>query len=437
MVCARVEEALQPVMAGVLLRRDGDDRCHPIAVVPAQCDVADLDRHSRLMSLVRAVPGPIDLAPLDPRGLAERLADGDRAWLRTSGVELLVPIACSSDGADALLALGPRRSEEPYGRDDLDLLSAIADSLALVLGATGDNERTGAMTECPNCGRCYSAAERACTVDRTTLVNGRVPRRLGDRYLIVQRLARGGMGTVYEAVDTQLGRQVAVKVLREELADRPDAVERFEREARLLASLSHPNIVTVHDAGVLLGTPYLVMERLEGRTVRELLQAHGVIGPGETVLILRGVAAALDAAHARGIVHRDLKPENVFLARVDNVRVPKVLDFGLARLVSGREGQPFVTRAAELWGTPAYMAPEQAPGASPVASWDLYALAVMTFELLTGRLPDGDLPPTLAAPLRDFFATALSPEPSQRPETARGFVESLETSLTTVQAGAA
>jgi Protein kinase domain/PDZ domain len=436
MVCARVEDALQPSMAGVLLRRDGDDRCHPIAVVPGERDVADLDRHSRLISLVRAVGGPVDLAPLDSRGLAERLPAGDRAWLIANGVELLVPIACSPDGADALLALGPRRSEEPYGRDDLDLLSAIADSLALVLGATGDNERTGAMTECPHCGRCYSAGERACAVDRTALVSGRVPRRLGERYLIEQRLARGGMGTVYEAVDTQLGRQVAVKVLRDELAGRPDAVERFEREARLLASLSHPNIVTVHDAGVLLGTPYLVMERLEGRTVRERLR-QGVIGPGESVLILRGVASALDAAHARGIVHRDLKPENVFLAQVGSVRVPKVLDFGLARLVSGGEGQPFVTRAAELWGTPEYMAPEQSPGASPVASWDLYAFAVMAFELLTGRLPDGEPPPTLAAPLRDFFAMALSPEPSQRPETARGLVDSLETSLTMMQAGAA
>ena len=436
-VCARVEEALQPAMAAVLLRRDGDDRCRPIAVVPAGSEVADLDQHSRLLILVRAVAGPIDLAPLDPRGLAERLAAGDRAWLRASGVELLVPIACNPDGADALLALGPRRSEEPYGRDELDLLSAIADSLALVLGATGDYERAGAMTECPQCGRCYSAAERACSVDRAPLVGGRVPRRLGDRYLIEQRLARGGMGTVYEAVDTHLGRQVAVKVLREELAGRPDAVERFEREARLLASLSHPNIVTVHDAGVLLGTPYLVMERLEGRTVRELLQAHGVIGPGESVLILRGVASALDAAHARGIVHRDLKPENVFLTQVGSVRVPKVLDFGLARLVSGGEGQQFVTRAAELWGTPAYMAPEQSPGASPVASWDLYALAVMAFELLTGRLPDGDPPPTLSAPLRDFFAMALSPEPSQRSQAARGLVDSLETSLTVAEAGAA
>jgi serine/threonine-protein kinase len=317
------------------------------------------------------------------------------------------------------------------------LLSAIADSLALVLGATGDYERAGAMTECPQCGRCYSAAERACPVDRAPLVGGRVPRRLGDRYLIEQRLARGGMGTVYEAVDTHLGRQVAVKVLRDELAGRPDAVERFEREARLLASLSHPNIVTVHDAGVLLGTPYLVMERLEGRTVRELLQAHGVIGPGESVLILRGVASALDVAHARGIVHRDLKPENVFLTQVGSVRVPKVLDFGLARLVSGGEGQQFVTRAAELWGTPAYMAPEQSPGAPPVASWDLYALAVMAFELLTGRLPDGDPPPALSAPLRDFFAMALAPEPSQRPQAARGLVDSLETSLTVAEAGVA
>jgi hypothetical protein len=435
-VSARVAEALQPAMAGVLLRRDGDDRCHPVAVVPAECDVPDLDEHSRLVGLVRAVGGPIDLAPLEPRGLGERLPHADRDWLFVSGVELLVPIACGPKGSDALLVLGSRRSEEPYGRDDLDLLEAIADSLALVLGATGDNERAGAMSECPQCGRCYGAGEKTCVVDRIALVGGRVPRRLGDRYLIEQRLARGGMGTVYEAVDTHLGRQVAVKVLREELAENPDAVERFEREARLLASLSHPNIVTVHDAGVLLGTPYLVMERLEGRTVRDLLQAHGAVGPGESVLILRAVASALDSAHAQGIVHRDLKAENVFLAQTGSVRVPKVLDFGLARLVAGGQKQ-FVTRAAELWGTPAYMAPEQIPGAPPVASWDLYAFTVMAYELITGQLPEAESPPTLAIPVRDFFTTALSPEPSRRPPTARRIVDELEDSLAAAEAGAA
>ena len=277
-VCARVEEALQPAMAGVLLRRDGDDRCRPIAVVPAESEVADLDQHSRLLSLVRAVAGPIDLAPLDPRGLAERLAAGDRAWLRAGGVELLVPIVCNPDcGADALLALGPRRSEEPYGRDELDLLSAIADSLALVLGATGDYERAGAMTECPQCGRCYSAAERACSVDRVLLVGGRVPRRLGDRYLIEQRLARGGMGTVYEAVDMHLGRQVAVKVLREALAS-ARCRERFEREARPLASLSHQNVCAIYDVERSEnGVEYLVMELLEGETLADRLgpRSHG------------------------------------------------------------------------------------------------------------------------------------------------------------------
>jgi hypothetical protein len=437
-VAERVAVALQPSVTAVLLRRDGDSACRPVAVVPADLPVADLDEDSRILGLTRALAGPLDLAPSEPRSVAPRLPDRDRTWLARSGIELVVPIVVGPGRADALLVLGARLSEESYSAEDLELLAAVADSLALVLGATGDSERIGAMSECPSCGRCYGPAERRCAVDGVGLVSGRVPRRLGDRYLIEQRLARGGMGTVYEAVDTHLGRQVAVKVLREELAGSADAIERFGREARLLASLNHPNIVIVHDAGVLLGSAYLVMERLEGRTLRELLQVQHTTGPGETVLILRAVASALDAAHAGGIVHRDLKPDNVFLAQIGSVRVPKVLDFGLARLAVVTDAPPqFVTRALELWGTPAYMAPEQTPGEAPSSAWDRYALAVMAYEMVTGRVPDEPLSSGLAGPVRAFFDVALAADPARRPTTGRALVDQLEDAIGRAEAGAA
>ena len=235
---------------------------------------------------------------------------------------------------------------------------------------------------------------------------------------------------VYEAVDTQLGRRVAVKVLRDELVESDAAVSRFGHEARLIAALNHPNIVVVHDFGVAGGGAYLVME-CQGMTLRGRLITAGRLTAGEAAPLLRGVACALDAAHAGGIVHRDVKPENVFIVKQGSAQIPKILDFGIARLLSDVPAAQVRnrTRAGELFGTPDYMAPEQTAGEKPSIAWDVWALAVVAHEMIAGRLPDEEPGTDLPPPLDAFFARALSFEPADRPPSAVQFVQGLEKAL--------
>ncbi len=207
-------------------------------------------------------------------------------------------------------------------------------------------------------------------------------------------LGRGAMGAVYRARQRSLGRAVALKVLAPELCERAGFLERFEREARALASLQHPGIVSVHDAGVAGPFPYLVMEFVDGASLREVLR-DGALESSEVLALVTQLCEALEYAHSRGVVHRDIKPENVLLGREGRL---KIADFGLAKLAdSPSEG---LTRATQAMGTPPYMAPEQYERPAEVDHRaDLYALGVMLYELLTGELPLGrfDAPSKRAA----------------------------------------
>jgi serine/threonine-protein kinase len=241
------------------------------------------------------------------------------------------------------------------------------------------------------------------------------------------------MGTVYAALDTALGRAVAAKLLREDLVA-PDAAERFQSEARLAASLAHANVVTVHDIGVTgAGRAFFIMELLEGVTLREELRRTGRLTPTRALHILRGVSAAVDAAHRRQMVHRDLKPENVFLCRDPASEIPKVLDFGLAKALEAGGGS-VQTSAGLVAGTPPYMAPEHLAGDEPSPDWDLWALAVMAFEMIAGALPaTGATGPqnlnALPAALRPLFSRALSGNPIDRPTSALEFSAELDRAL--------
>lgn len=207
------------------------------------------------------------------------------------------------------------------------------------------------------------------------------PERLG-RYRILRRIGRGASATVYEALDTRMGRRVAVKVLQIDpdlSAERRTAqVERFDREARVIAHLSHPNIVFVYDVGEDDGRHYLVMELLEGVTLRERLAEGGPIAPDEAMSIVDQMALALDATHAEGIVHRDIKPSNVVMLPDGRV---KMLDFGIAR--SGDDIS--VTHTGVVIGSPAYMSPEQGRGESVSPASDIWSLGALVYEMLVGR----------------------------------------------------
>ncbi len=227
----------------------------------------------------------------------------------------------------------------------------------------------------------------------TTQVTDPVVGRLLDgRYRVGERIARGGMATVYAGLDTRLDRPVAVKVMHPGYAEDQDFVARFTREARSAARLSHPNVVAVFDQGEDQGTVFLVMEYVAGRTLRDLLHERGRLTPTEAFDVLEPVLAALSAAHQAGIVHRDVKPENVLLA--DDGRV-KVADFGLARAASAASSSQ--ATQGVLIGTVAYLSPEQVERGIADARSDVYSAGVVLYELLTGTPPyTGESPMAVA-----------------------------------------
>ncbi|MEU1041673.1 serine/threonine-protein kinase [Streptomyces sp. NPDC005551] len=207
---------------------------------------------------------------------------------------------------------------------------------------------------------------------------------VAGRYRPVGLLGRGGMGVVYEAVDEVLGRRVAVKMLTavEGLAADSEALERFMREARALARIDHPSVVTLYDTGVHDGTPYLVMQVLDGMTLADLVAATGPLPPAAVASVASQVADALAAAHAAGVLHRDVKPSNVGIDRGGRVVLQ---DFGLARLA----GEAVITRTGMLMGTPQFIAPEAIRGALPEPAADLYGLGACMYLMITGELPFG------------------------------------------------
>ena len=456
-VVAQIETALHPELVALLVHEPEAASFRSLAAAPAGQAPPPLAADSKLMSLMRMLGKAMELPSEESGWLLQQLPPEEIDYLRGARIDLLVPIASGRDRREALLALGVKRSEEPYAREDQDLLTAIAASLALLLDksvAIVPARANQGFEECAQCGACYDVGVARCAKDGAALTPIYIPRLLAGRYRLERRLGRGGMGTVYEATDDALGRRVAVKLIREDLAGKPDAVQRFRREAQVAAGLAHPNVVTVFDFGLEGGHAFLVMELLEGTTLRE--ENHGRFAPPRTVEIMRGVCAAVDAAHQRHLIHRDLKPENVFLVRAQTGEIPKVLDFGLAKFLqtaaaavsNAPTASGVETGAGVLLGTLQYMAPEQLAGGTPQPGWDLWALAVLAYEMLTGRHPFGSAWPdchrTLLAgsftpimaylpesPPRwtEFFAKALALDPKRRPDSARSFFLEVERAL--------
>ena len=270
--------------------------------------------------------------------------------------------------------------------------------------------------------------------------------RLG-RYEVVEPLGAGGMGEVYRGLDTVLRRQVAIKVLTSKLADSPDALGRFEREARAVASLSHPNIVVLYDVGFEAGAPYTVMELLKGRLLASELSG-GALPLDRAIDYALQIARGLEGAHLCGVIHRDLKPQNVFVTREGLV---KILDFGLARIGSGLSADEGSTTQigrtipGVVMGSPLYMSPEQL-GDDPVDHRsDVFAFGIVLHELLTGRNPFAQasnlramaailngqanltMEASVPAALRDLVGLCLSTEPGRRPQSATELVRALTT----------
>lgn len=259
---------------------------------------------------------------------------------------------------------------------------------------------------------------------------------LGGRYHLESRIAIGGMGEVWNARDEVLGRNVAIKILKEEYAGDPGFLERFRNEARHTALLNHNGIANVFDYGEDSGSAYLVMELVPGEPLSSILEREKVLSPDRTLNIMAQTARALAVAHARGLVHRDVKPGNLLITPDNRV---KVTDFGIARLAD----QVPLTQTGQVMGTAQYLAPEQATGQQATGSSDIYSLGVIGYECLTGHRPFSgesqiaialaqvnDAPPPLPeqvpAPVRALLMSMLSKDPRNRPANAIKFAEAAE-----------
>ena len=313
------------------------------------------------------------------------------------------------------------------------------------------------MLHCPKCGKQYSADLEMCPEDQTLLqadstVGGIVPgdpligHTLDEKYRLEERLGVGGMGTVYRAIHLLIDRPVAIKVLNQRFVEDEAARTRFRREARAAGRLQHTNAVTVTDFGQSSdGYVYIVMELLEGRTLREIVAKEAPLDPARAVSLMLQISDAVAAAHEAGIIHRDLKPANVFIVqRADVPSVVKVLDFGIAKLAAEilEDDEPMtLTQFGAMIGTPRYMSPEQCDGAELTPAADVYSLGIILYEMLTGTVPfSGSTPLAIALkqsteiprPPREFVSTipepleqlvlhALEKRPEDRPADAAKF----------------
>ncbi|HQR38771.1 MAG TPA: serine/threonine-protein kinase, partial [Blastocatellia bacterium] len=231
-----------------------------------------------------------------------------------------------------------------------------------------------------------SGGQRAATEADRNLI-GRV---IAERYRVEEIIGRGGMGVVYKARHLLLERPVAVKLLLTRLLADEKAAQRFYREAQTMARVEHPNAVAIFDFGVLDdGAAYIVMEHIDGETLRSLLGRVKRLGVDDAVAIANQICGAVEAAHRQGVVHRDLKPENIMFKHGDSGALVKVVDFGLAKLgeSSPEDGAPILTSAGELFGTPAYMAPEYYESDAIGAAADVYSIGVIVYEMLAGVAP--------------------------------------------------
>ena len=246
---------------------------------------------------------------------------------------------------------------------------------------------------CPTCQASYSADAQRCTNDNSLLAVVKRDPFIGtviaDRFEIKEEIGKGGFSTVYLANQISLNREVAIKILHSDFANNPIKTRRFQNEAEAISCLSHPNIAGVHDYGVLPeGQPYLVMEYARGKTISELVKEKGLFHSQTAVPLFIQACDGMAQAHSKGLVHRDIKPSNIILVEGDDGNlIVKILDFGLAKMITGDDDVEDLTRTGEVLGTPAYMSPEQCRGEMVDKRTDIYSFGCVMYMMLSGKQP--------------------------------------------------
>ena len=364
----------------------------------------------RLLRLMEGQPTALEF----PFSQKNNSLDSENEWLAGLGTRLIVPLVGTDNRLTGLFLLGEKKSEVPYTTRDRDLLEALAGQIALVyensrLKERVDRERkikqevlgrfeerhVNLMKECPKCGVCFDSSVVSCTRDGNELTFSMpVERTVEGRYRLERLIGKGGMGAVYEAMDSRLNRRVAIKILSSSMFGDRKALRRFEREAQTSAKLHHPNIITVYDYGVLgTGGAYLVMELVFGETLGRVIKREGCVDPQRAAELFVQVLEGVKAAHRAGVIHRDLKPDNILISQGKDGQIQvRLLDFGLAKIrspefIDTHSPTAPVTTPGTVLGTFGYMSPEQLTGTAVDERSDLFSIGVMVVEALTGSRP--------------------------------------------------
>jgi serine/threonine protein kinase len=453
-----------------------------------------LSSSSTLVALTERSTEPLEIDLENPGSLLRRLSLDDQQWLADGAFRLLVPLIASEGRLIGLIALGEKKSELGFSREDRILLKAIAASVALTLenrffrawsgkgwkrssaslAGRGSSVEDKMARECQKCRALLSPRASSCSACGGEVETAQVPYILLGKFRLERKIGSGGMGVVYRAVDLVLGRAVAIKTLPRVS---PEYSMRLRREARAMAAVVHPNLALIFGAETWRGTPMLIFEYLNGGTLADRLRA-GPLPLKEALQLGIILASVLERTHAAGILHRDIKPSNIGYTTAST---PKLLDFGLAHVLddSRREARlrhlvaedlsrlPTVsmrtddlktmTATGHVVGTPVYLSPEGVRNSSPDPSFDLWAVAIVLYEAMTGQnpmvrasvketlecisqaaVPDirhrvADCPEGVAA----FFKGALARDRSRRPATAEELGARLQRVLAALDAHSA
>jgi hypothetical protein len=466
-VTSEIDRALHVTRATLFLLDATGAGLHPVGASGEPLPVT-----ATLATLVAGGDAPMDVGPSSAGGTLARLPSAERDWLAKGDFRLLVPVSDGRGGLAGLIAIGEKRSELPFSREDLWLLSHTASSAGLAIGrlrplTPSPAPANGAepappphldpARECARCGRVHAPGLITCTACGGSLHDAPVPLYVHGLQ-VERRIGTGGMGVVYEATDLALRRQVAVKTLP---AVSMGHARQLRQEARAMAALSHPNLATIYALDLWRGTPLLLVEYLHGGTLQQALR-EGSLPIARVLDIGIVLAGALAHMHGQSILHRDIKPSNIGFS---STGVPKMLDFGLAKMivtaVGTREGEPTTTATTEglrsdsaalLIGTPAYFSPELASLHPADFHSDLWAMALTLYEAIAGanpfagathletleRIATLTLPPLdtvredCPQAVAECLGRALSREKGDRPSTATILQDALRTARSAI-----